>query len=161
LGQSRSDDVEPPGTRRRNAVPLGDLLPFAGTAGCGGRFKRGAPGQRRVPASHRDRNRPRRHLLEGRGPPPAILRKTRPFALSLVANLVYNKWLYPPKWRPLHVSPPLARKRLKKLEIAKEHTLYEDSSATRPDFYQAGRRAGSREGGHHHPRHGQGKAAGR
>ena len=70
LRPSRSDPAQPPGPRLRPSVPLGDLLP---QPRAGARCDRGqGAGPDRAPQPGRDRDRPRRAVLPGRGLSPAL-----------------------------------------------------------------------------------------
>ena len=74
LHDPRPDDDEPPGQRRRHAVPLGDLLPDADAATHGGNRDRRARRPEALAERHRYRNRGCGAVLSCRGLPPALLR---------------------------------------------------------------------------------------
>ncbi len=64
----------------RQPVQVGDLLPQRRAEGRGDRFEREAGEVGQVFQADRDRDRPRRHLLAGRGVPPGLPGQTRPRA---------------------------------------------------------------------------------
>src|SRR2546422_1858373 len=81
LGEPRPDPAEPPGPRRRRAVPLGDLLPQPRAGGGGARLEGPPRSVGALPPADRHRDHPRRDLLPRRGGPPALPREARAGAL--------------------------------------------------------------------------------
>src|SRR5690606_4208595 len=69
----RPHDAEPPGPRRRHAVPLRDLLSFRGAEADRGGSDRGAGGREGLGHADRDRGRAAGRVLPRRGVPPRVL----------------------------------------------------------------------------------------
>src|SRR5690606_10910841 len=69
----RPHDAEPPGPRRRHAVPLSDLLSFRGAEADRGGSDRGAGGREGRGHADRDRGRAAGRVLPRRGVPPRVL----------------------------------------------------------------------------------------
>src|SRR2546426_4572482 len=81
LGEPRPDPAEPPGPRRRRAVPLGDLLPQRSAGGGGARLEGAPRGVGALPPADRHRDHAGVDLLPRRGVPPALPREARAGAL--------------------------------------------------------------------------------
>ena len=77
LGIARPDHGEPTGAGRGDAVPVGDLLPYAGTAGCGGGFEGEAGEVWEAAAADCYADRAGDYVLARGGLSPAILGEAR------------------------------------------------------------------------------------